>query len=72
MYKKLDLPVRIISEKAVEYKLFWIRNEKSFGGKGIFLTKKWVYKMNDISRISVKMIAIKVFVGEVITLWPTK
>ena len=33
--------VRIVSAKAVEYDLFWIRNEKA-SGAGIFLAKKWV------------------------------
>ena len=31
----------MISGKAVEYKLFWVGNEKNLG-IGIFLAKKWV------------------------------
>ena len=30
----------MISYKAAEYKLFWIRNEKGLGGAGIFLFNK--------------------------------
>ena len=32
--------VRMISYRAAEYKLFWIRNEKGLGGAGIFLFNK--------------------------------
>ena len=32
----------MISGKAVEYKLFWVGNEKNLG-IGIFLAKKWVF-----------------------------
>ena len=35
--------VRIISEKAAQYKLLWIGNEK--GSVGIFSVKKWVDKV---------------------------
>lgn len=46
----------MISGKAAEYKLFYIRNEKSLGGVKILLSrngqiKKWVNKVVDISRV---------------------
>ena len=51
---------RIISEKAAQYKLLWIGNGK--GSIGIFLAKKWVDKVINISRISDRMIVNKIFV----------
>ena len=61
-HRPVDLPLCMISGKAVEYKLFWIGNEKSLGGMGIFLGNK----VFDISRISDKMFFINVFVQEII------
>ena len=43
-------------------------NEKGFGEGGIFLAKKWVNKVNDISRVSDRMVVIKVLVqGNIIS-----
>ena len=55
---------RIISEKAAQYKLLWIGNRK--GSVGIFLAKKWVDKVINISRVSDRMIVNKVFVQGII------
>ena len=55
---------RIISEKAAQYKLLWIGNRK--GSVGIFLAKKWVDKVVNISRVSDRTIVNKVFVQEII------
>ena len=52
--------MRIISQKAAQCKLLWIRNEK--GSVGIFLAKKWVDKVINISRVSDRMIVNKVLV----------
>ena len=52
--------MRIISEKAAQYKLLWIGNGK--GSVEIFLAKKWVDKVINISRISDRMIVNKIFV----------
>ena len=38
----------MVSGKTAEYKLFW----KGLGGVGIFLAKKWINKVVDISRVS--------------------
>ena len=56
--------VRIISEKAAQYKLLWIGNGKC--SVGIFLAKKWVDKVINISRVSDRMIVNKVFVQGII------
>ena len=58
--------VRIYYGKAAQYKLLWIWNGKGFVGVGIFLAKKWVDKVTNISRVSDKMIANKVFVQRII------
>ena len=42
--------VRIMSGKAAEYKLLLIGNEKDLGGVRIFLFKKWVDKIIDVSK----------------------
>ena len=55
--------VRKISGKAAEYKLFWIENGKDLGGVGIFLAKEWVDKVIDVSRVSDRMIVVKVYIG---------
>ena len=52
--------MRIISEKAAQYKLLWIGNGK--GSVEIFLTKKWVDKVINISRVIDRMIVHNVFV----------
>ena len=56
--------VRIISEKAAQYKLLWIGNGK--GSVGIFLAKKSVDKAINISRVCDRMIVNKVFVQRII------
>ena len=56
--------MRIISQKAAQCKLLWIRNEK--GSVGIFLVKKWVDKVINISTGSDRMIANKIFVQRII------
>ena len=56
--------VRIIGEKAAQYKLLWIGNGKC--SVGIFLAKKWVDKVINISRVSDRMIVNKVFVQGII------
>ena len=52
--------MRIISEAAAQYELLWIGNGK--GSVGIFLAKKWVDKVINISRVSDRMIVNKVLV----------
>ena len=52
--------MRIISEKAAQYKLLWIGNRK--GSVEIFLAKKWVDKVINISRVIDRMIVNNVFV----------
>ena len=59
--------VRMISGKAAEYKLFWIVNGNGLGEVEIFLAKKWVDTVIDISRVSDRMIAIKVSVQGIIS-----
>ena len=49
--------MRIISEKAAQYKLLWIGNGKY--SVGIFLAKKFVDKVINISRVSDRMIVNK-------------
>ena len=56
--------MRIISEAAAQYELLWIGNGK--GSVGIFLAKKWVDKVINISRVSDRMIVNKVFVQGII------
>ena len=56
--------VRIISEKAAQYKLLWIGNGKC--SIGIFFAKKLVDKVINISRVSDRMIVNKVFVQGII------
>ena len=56
--------VRIISEKAAQYKLLWIGNGK--GSVEIFLTKKWVDKVINIRRAIDRMIVNNVFVQRII------
>ena len=55
--------VRIISEKTAQYKLLWIGNGK--GSVEIFLARKWVDQVLNISRVSDRMIANKVFVQRI-------
>ena len=52
----------MISRNVEEYKLCWIGNEKGLGEVGIFLTKKWAGKVIDMSRISNRVIVIKLLV----------
>ena len=56
--------MRIISDKAAQYKLLWIGNGK--GSVGVFLAKKWAEKVINIIRVSDRMIVNKVFVQWVI------
>ena len=56
--------MRIISDKAAQYKLLWIGNGK--GSVGVFLAKKWVDKVINISRVSDRMIVNKVFAQKII------
>ena len=58
--------VTMISGKAVEYKLFCIGNEKGLKGVWIFLAKKWVDKVTDVSRVSGRMVVVKVLVQGII------
>ena len=48
----------------MQYKLLWIGNGK--GSVEIFLAKKWVDKVINISRVSDRMIVNKVFFQEII------
>ena len=57
--------VRMISGKTSEDMLFWRKNEKGLG-VGIFLAKKRVNKVIDISRVNDMMIDIKVLVQGII------
>lgn len=50
-----------------QYKLFWIGNEKGFEGIGIFLAKKWVEKVTDISRVTDGMINKVLVLGIIIS-----
>ena len=62
----------MISEKAAEYQLFWMRKEKGLCRVGVFLVKKWVDKVIDISRVSDRMIDINVlFQGTIISVIST-
>ena len=56
----------MISEKAVNYKLFLIGNEKGLRGLGIFTAKKKLDKVIDTSRIRDRIIAFKVFAQGII------
>lgn len=56
----------MISEKAVNYKLFRIGNEKGLRGLGIFTAKKKLDKVIDTSRIRDRIIAFKVFAQGII------
>ena len=56
--------VRMIIGKAAQYKLFWKQNEKVLGGVRIFL--EWVYEFIDISRVSDRMIVIRVLVQGIV------
>lgn len=58
--------LRMISEKAVNYKLFRIGNEKGLRGLGIFTAKKKLDKVIDTSRIRDRIIAFKVFAQGII------
>ena len=58
--------VRIISGKSAQYKLFWAGNGKGLGEVGIFLAKKWVDKIINISRASDRMIVNKVLTQRII------
>ena len=58
--------VRIISGKSAQYKLFWTGNGKGLGEVGIFLAKKQVDKVINISRVSDRMIVNKVLVQSII------
>ena len=57
--------VSMISGKAAEYKPFWIGNEEDLG-VGMFLAKIWVDKIIDISKVSDRMIVIKLLVQGII------
>ena len=50
------MSVRIISVKTAQYKLLWIGNEKDLEEVGIFLAKKRVDKVINISRVGDRMI----------------
>ena len=58
--------VRMISGKAAKYKLLWIENGKGLGEVRIFLAKKWVDKVNNISRESDGMTIVKVLIHGII------
>ena len=76
MYKRRGLgeghSLRVISGKAAEYKQFRIGNEKGLGGIGIFLTKKWVDKVTNISSVSDRMIVINILVQGNISVYATQ
>ena len=57
--------VKMISGNAAQYKLFWIENEMGLGVR-ILLTKICVDKVNDISRVTDRIIVKKVLVQEMI------
>ena len=54
------------SEKAAQYKLFWIG--ESLARDSIFLTKIWVNKLIDTSTVIDGMIVIKLFQGIIISI----
>lgn len=54
------------SEKAAQYKLFWIG--KSLARDNIFLTKIWVNKLINTSTVIDGMIVIKLFQGIIISI----
>lgn len=58
--------VRLIIGKVVEYKLFWIGNEKGLVGIRIFLVKKWVDTVIDTTCVSVRNIFIEILIQEII------
>lgn len=37
--------IRMISRKIAEYELFWLGNDKGFGGVEVFFAKKWIDKV---------------------------
>lgn len=41
--------IGMIKRKAVQYKLLWRGNYKSFERKGISMVEKWIHKVLDIS-----------------------
>ena len=56
----------MISGKAAEYNLLWIGNEKALGGVGIFLAKKPLDQVIDISKVSDRITVIKVLIQGII------
>lgn len=48
----------MLSGKAAEYELFGLENKKRFRKSRNFLTKKWVDKVIDLSKVSSRMIVI--------------
>ena len=61
--------VKIISEKAAQYKLLWIENGKGFGAEGIFLTKDWAEEVINVCMVNDRMIVSKVFFKELLFHW---
>ena len=45
---------------------YWMGNNKSLGWAGVFLAKKWVDKVIDISWVSDRMVVIKALVPRII------
>ena len=49
----------MITGKNSRYKLYWMGNQAGTGGVGILLAEKWLDKVFDISRVSDRMLVMK-------------
>ena len=54
----------MIAGKNSKYKLFWNGNESGTGGVGILLAKKWIEKVSEVTRVSDRILLLKVLIGE--------
>ena len=55
---------RLVERKDSRYKMFWVGNDKSMAGVGIFLAEKWVDVVFDVKHVSERMMFIKLVEGK--------
>ena len=56
----------MVTGKNSMYKLFWMGNQTGIGGVGVFVAQKWIDNVFDVSRISDRIIVMKLCTDKVI------
>ena len=56
--------VRLVEGKNSRCKMFWVGNDKNMGVVGILLAEKWMEAVFDVTRVSDRIIFIKLVIRE--------